>query len=135
YTSAIDEFNSVLGGLRQYEAETAGADDHFGSISISPTLVDAGTFHNVVPPVCEATFDIRLPPNKASSEVKDQIRKIVSNSLHEKSTASFEFDEPTEAYEADPNSDLVRAFQRDIIVKLGSRPVFVRKTSTSDMNT
>jgi [amino group carrier protein]-lysine/ornithine hydrolase len=48
---------------------------------------------------------------------------------------SVEFDEATEAYEADPNSTLVRSFQRAIILKLKDRPVFVRKTSSGDMNT
>jgi len=42
--------------------------------------------------------------------------------------------EPTEAYEADTSSTLVRAFQRAILLKLKAKPSLARKTGTGDMN-
>jgi LysW-gamma-L-lysine carboxypeptidase len=97
--------------------------------------VEAGTYHNVIPPVCRAAFDVRLPPGHSSTRVKNEIKEVISGSHKEKTRVSLEFDEATEAYEADPNSTLVRSFQRAILLKLRAKPVFVRKTSSGDMNT
>jgi acetylornithine deacetylase/succinyl-diaminopimelate desuccinylase-like protein len=43
--------------------------------------------------------------------------------------------EPTEAYEVDGDSLLLRSLQRAIILLLKTRPGLIRKTSTGDMNT
>ncbi len=135
YVSALDEFNSILGALKEFEAKMSAGVDHFRSLSISPTLVQSGTYHNVIPPICKAEFDIRLPPGHTSAQAQREIREIIAGSHREKTDVVVEFDEATEAYEADPNSTLVRAFQRAIILKLKDKPVFVRKTSSGDMNT
>ena len=135
YVSALDEFQSVLAALRKYENEKATPDDHFRSLSISTTLVEAGTYHNVIPPVCRASFDVRLPPSLPSTSVERDLRTVVAQSHREGTRIAVEFDEATEAYEADPNSRLVRSFQRAIILRLKAKPVFVRKTSSGDMNT
>jgi LysW-gamma-L-lysine carboxypeptidase len=135
YVSAVEEFVSILAALRRFEDEKSVSGDHFRSLSISPTLVRAGTYHNVIPPACEASFDVRLPPGRVSKEVERELQRIIAGSSREGTRVKVEFDEATEAYEADPNSTLVRSFQRAIILKLGGRPVFVRKTSSGDMNT
>jgi LysW-gamma-L-lysine carboxypeptidase len=135
HVSAVDEFYSILGALRKYEASMSVADDHFRSLSVSPTLVEAGSFHNVIPPICKATFDVRLPPRTSAAKIEEELRRIVEASHRDRTSVSTEFDEHTDPYEADPSSTLVRSFQRAIILKLKGRPVFVRKTSTGDMNT
>jgi len=135
YVSALDEFNSILGALKKFEAKMSAGDDHFRSLSISPTMVESGTYHNVIPPICKAEFDIRLPPGQTSVQARNEIRGIIEGSHKERTRVAVEFDEATEAYEADPNSTLVRSFQRAIILKLEKKPVFVRKTSSGDMNT
>ncbi|MDV3243770.1 MAG: M20/M25/M40 family metallo-hydrolase [Nitrososphaerales archaeon] len=135
HVSAVDEFYSVLGALRRYAEGRRVAEDRFRSLSVSPTLVAAGSYHNVIPPVCRATFDVRLPPGASITEVKTRLRRAASESVRGKTSVTVDFDEATEPYEADPNSILVRSFQRAILIKLKSRPVFVRKTGTGDMNT
>lgn len=135
FASAFDEFQAVLAAFRKYERERSLAGDHFRSLSVTPTLVEAGNYQNVIPPRCSATFDVRLPPGAAASEVKKDLARLVAEAKRATTRASVEFDEATDAYEVDPNSSLVRAFQRAIILKLKDRPVFVRKTSTGDMNT
>ncbi len=135
HVSALDEFSSVIAGLRKYEQARQVEGDHYRSLSVSPTLVEAGSYHNIVPPICKATFDIRLPPGTSSAGVEDALRGVVRESLREGTSVVVEFGEATEAYDADPNSVLVRSFQRAILLKLNSRPVFVRKTGTGDMNT
>lgn len=135
YVSAFDEFNSILGALKKFESKNSAGDDHFRSLSISPTLVESGTYHNVIPRICKAEFDVRTPPKQKSDQVQRGIREIIAGSHKVSTQVDVEFDEATEAYEADPNSTLVRSFQRAIILKLKDKPVFVRKTSSGDMNT
>jgi LysW-gamma-L-lysine carboxypeptidase len=134
HKSAFDEFASLMGRLKQYERSKAVEGDYFRSLSISPTLVRAGSYQNVIPSRCEATLDLRLPPSIRSSMAIREIRSIAENSgggVSVRVTAG----PPTEAYEADAGSTLVRAFQRAIILSLKSKPRLVRKTGTGDMNT
>lgn len=134
HRSAFDEFGSVMARLKQYEGSRAVEGDHFRSLSISPTLIKAGSYQNVVPSQCEATLDLRLPPSISSSTAVREIRAIAERPA-EGVKVRVSAGPPTEAYEADPGSTLVRAFQRAIIVRLKSKPKLVRKTGTGDMNT
>ncbi|HKT21793.1 MAG TPA: M20/M25/M40 family metallo-hydrolase [Nitrososphaerales archaeon] len=134
HRSAFDEFTSVMARLRQYERSKAVSGDYFRSLSITPTLVTAGSYQNVIPRLCEATLDLRLPPSISSAAATTEIRSIAEeprDGVRVQLTAG----PPTEAYEADIGSTLVRAFQRSIILSLKSKPRLVRKTGTGDMNT
>lgn len=135
HRNALDEFYSVLALLRKLERERTVQGDHFHSVSISPTLLKAGTYHNVIPDTCEATFDVRVPPGLACDRLENEIRSLVTANTGGSSNVTLDFDEATEAYETDPNSTVVRAFQRAVLLRTDSRPVMVRKTGTGDMNT
>ncbi len=133
YRSAFDGFSALLERLREYERSKEVPNDRFRSLSIVPTLVNAGTFQNVVPSVCDATLDVRLPPSMSSSKAIAEIRSVAEKSddgVRVKVTPGV----PTEAYEVEGDSRLLRAFQRAIILRLKARPSLVRKTSTGDMN-
>jgi LysW-gamma-L-lysine carboxypeptidase len=132
--SAFDEFNLMLAKLRDYERLKEVKGDHFRSVSVSPTLVKAGSYHNVIPSLCEATLDLRLPPSLPSTRAVEEIRALAEDSgdgVEIRITPG----EPTEAYEVDTSSRLVRAFQRAILIRLKTGPKLVRKTGTGDMNT
>ncbi len=132
--SAFDEFTALLSRLKKYERSKELPGDHFRSLSISPTLVKAGTYHNVIPNLCEATLDLRLPPIINSSKAIEEIRAVAAQT-DEGVEIEIKPGEPTEAYEVDTGSRLVRAFQRAILLQLRTRPSLVRKTGTGDMNT
>jgi len=132
--SAFDEFASLLSRVKAYERSKEVAGDHFRSVSISPTLVKAGVYHNVIPNQCEATLDLRLPPGVQSSKAVAEIQDAAKQT-DEGVQIDIRPGEPTEAYQADTGSRLVRAFQRAIILRLKTRPSLVRKTGTGDMNT
>jgi len=132
--SAFDEFNLLMSRLEKYERSKELPGDHFRSVSISPTLVRAGTYHNVIPNMCEATLDLRLPPSIPSFRAIEEVRYYASQT-DEGVIIDVSEGEPTEAYEADTTSTLVRAFQRAILLKLKMKPGLVRKTGTGDMNT
>ena len=134
HRSAFDEFSSMLSRLKEYETSKAVPDDHFRSLSISPTLVRAGTFHNVVPNLCEATLDLRIPPSMKASDAVGEIRALAETPTNG-ATIELTAGEATEPYQADTNSNLVRAFQRAILLRLKARPGLIRKTGTGDMNT
>lgn len=132
--SAFEEFSSFLSRLKEYEASKRVDGDHFRSLSITPTLVSAGRHQNVVPDTCEATLDLRLPPSILSSSALGDIRAMAEEDRDDV-TIRIANGAPTEAYEADMSSGLVRAFQRAILTKVGSKPKLIRKTGTGDMNT
>ena len=134
HRSAFDEFSRLLSRVRAYESSRAVAGDHFRSLSVSPTLVKAGVYHNVVPNQCEATLDLRLPPGTPSSKAVGEIQEV-ARQTDEGVEVDIRPGEPTEAYQADTGSRLVRAFQRAILIRLKTRPGLVRKTGTGDMNT
>jgi LysW-gamma-L-lysine carboxypeptidase len=134
HVSALDELYSVMDALRKLEGESRDG-NHFRSISVSPTLVRAGTYHNVIPPNCDSTFDIRIPPGTSSARAIKTVQAIVKRSVKGSTGIKIEFGEATEPYEVDPNSILCRAFQRAVITRLRRKPVLVRKTGTGDMNT
>jgi LysW-gamma-L-lysine carboxypeptidase len=134
HKSAFDEFSSMLSRLREYERSKEIPGDHFRSLSVSPTLVYAGTFHNVIPGTCEATLDLRIPPRMKSSRVVEEVRSL-AEAHADGVSIELRADEATEAYEVPPGSTLVRAFQRAILLRLKTKPTLVRKTGTGDMNT
>jgi [amino group carrier protein]-lysine/ornithine hydrolase len=134
HRSAFDEFSSFLERLRAYERSKSIPGDHYRSLSLTPTLVKAGSFHNVVPSLCEATLDLRVPPGMTVAAAVRGVRTAAEPS-EEGVSIDVTPGEPTEPYEADPSSRIVRAFQRAILLRLGVRPGLVRKTGTGDMNT
>jgi LysW-gamma-L-lysine carboxypeptidase len=131
--SAFDGFLVLLSRLKEFESNLAVVGDRFRSLSISPTIIRAGTHHNVIPPSCEATFDIRLPPSVPGAEAQRSLRAAAAD-LGDGVNVKVEFDEVTDAYEAPRDSALVRAFERAILIRLKARPVLTRKTGTGDMN-
>ncbi|MDA4128045.1 MAG: M20/M25/M40 family metallo-hydrolase [Thaumarchaeota archaeon] len=137
HPSAFDAALKLLERLKGYESEHSVADDRFHSLSIAVTGVRAGTYHNVLPSICRMTLDVRVPPGMKSEDVKRDFSSIVRESAASTGAASagVEFDEPTEPYEADVLSVLVRAFRRAIILQNKSKPVMIRKSGTGDMNT
>lgn len=137
HRSALDSSLSILGLLKKYEKTHTLKGDHFRSLSISPTILRAGTYHNVVPNIAKMTLDVRVPPGMTCKQVEREIRGVAGQYSRANSSSKVvvSFDEGTEPYEADSGSTVVRAFQRAVILKLGSRPVLVNKTGTGDMNT
>ena len=132
--SAFDEFIQLLSRLKSYERSKEIQGDHFRSLTVSPTLVRAGSYHNVVPSLCEATLDLRLPPAIRSSVAIKEIQHVAAQT-DEGAEIEIRQGEPTEAYEVDTGSTLVRAFQRAILLRLKVKPSLIRKTGTGDMNT
>jgi [amino group carrier protein]-lysine/ornithine hydrolase len=131
HRSAFDEFQTFMRRLRKLEKAWQVSGERFRSVSVTPTLVKAGSYHNVIPSTCEATLDVRVPPGRTCASVTSAMEGAARSSPD----VTLRFDEATEPYEAAPSSRLLRAVQRAILLKAGRRPVMIRKTGTGDMNT
>jgi [amino group carrier protein]-lysine/ornithine hydrolase len=131
HASAFDEFEKILARLRGLGMKTR-AREGFRAVSVSPTMVSAGSFHNVIPNLCEATIDVRVPPPLRTSQVVSELRKASWGG--EGSKVKCWADSAVEPCETNPNSKVVRALQRGIISRIGTKPSLVRKTGTGDMN-
>ena len=115
--SAFDEFNRLISRLKKYEHSKEVPGDHFRSLSVSPTLVNAGTYHNVIPSRCEATLDLRLPPSMTSAKAVAEIQSV-ARETDEGAGVEVTPGEPTEAYETDSVSWLVSGFLRAFLLSL-----------------
>ena len=137
HPSAIDEAMSVIALMHAYEKDHTIEDDHYRSVNITLTMIRGGSYSNVVPDVCEATIDARIPPGLTSKTIESSLRKIVNDHALTREGVEFQlsFEEPTEPYDAPTDSIVVRAFQRSILKTLSAKPSLTRKTGTGDMNT
>jgi len=60
--------------------------DELGGISMSVTVINAGSQHNVVPAECDFVVDVRVNDQYTNQEVLDVIKKSVSCSVKARST-------------------------------------------------
>lgn len=136
YRNAFDEATSLICRLRDYENEHSRDGDHYHSVSVSPTLFEAGEYRNVIPSHAEFTCDIRVPQGLRCAVVQKELGRVITSFLRSKRVnVDYHFEESTDPYEAQPSSLLIRAFQRGILLQAKSRPILLKKTGTGDMNT
>jgi len=137
HPSAVDESLGIMSLVKEYEKKNTVDGDHYRSLSASLTIIRGGSYSNVIPKMCEMTFDVRIPPGTDSSRVKEDIAALVEGQARMRGgiDAKVEFDGSTEAYDAPLDSVVVRGFQRSILKSLNTRPVLTHKTGTGDMNT
>jgi len=136
HRDAFDEASGLIIRLRDYERERSRQGDHYRSVSVTPTLFEAGESHNVVPGHATFTCDVRIPLTLRCAAVEKELEAIINAFSKSRGIAvEYHFSESTEPYESQQFSTLVRAFQRGILLRIGSRPLLLRKTGTGDMNT
>jgi LysW-gamma-L-lysine carboxypeptidase len=134
HVSSLDVAFNAIELIRSLERKYK-RDERYNSLSVTPTIFRSGNYHNVIPSKASVYFDVRIPPYLSCKEIMMSINEIAGKINSEKVKTKIIFDEPTEPYEININSVLVRAFQRAVILSLNQKPVFVRKTGTGDMNT
>ena len=137
HASAVDESMRFFEMVRKYANAHSIKDNHYRSVSCCLTLIDGGTYSNVVPDLCRMTLDVRVPVGMNCDGVKEGLAALAREHGAENAAVRIElsFDEATEPYESDASSLLVRSFQRSIIKNLSEKPVLIHKTGTGDMNT
>ncbi len=72
-------------------------------MTITPTVIYAGSKENVIPSECTAVFDCRMLPGQSTDEVKELIRKLSAKVGVEKLTfETIQAQEPTESPASTP---------------------------------
>ena len=109
-------------------------DNHYQQVTSCLTQIDGGIADNVMPGKCDLICDIRYPFNYDSDIIISNLDKIVSEFNAKNHIYSYEIIDSTPAFESSKSSIVSRAVSRAIIKKLNSKPKFVNKTGTGDMN-
>ena len=109
-------------------------DNHYQQVTSCLTQIDGGIADNVMPGKCDLICDIRYPFNYDSDIIISNLDKIVSEFNAKNHIYSYEIIDSTPAFESSKSSVVSRSVSRAIIDKLHSKPQFVNKTGTGDMN-
>jgi LysW-gamma-L-lysine carboxypeptidase len=133
-SNSIDGILQALQHLHEYARAQRKPRDEFNSLTLTPTLIRGGTFHNVVPAKCEAFVDIRVPPHMRNEDVIDRVGMIISRLGNPSLMFEFEVVDSTPPYEAPKTSPLIRALIRAILTQTPLKPRLTRKTGTGDMS-
>ena len=115
------------------ELET-NVDNHYQQVTSCLTQINGGIADNVMPGKCDLICDIRYPFNYDSDIIVSNLDKIVSEFNTKNHIYSYEIIDSTPAFESSKSSVVSRSVSRAIIDKLHSKPQFVNKTGTGDMN-
>jgi len=128
---AMSIYNEIKGTWPEIKKEARTE-----SVSVSLTEIHGGSAHNVTPGRTIMTVDIRIPFGSSSEGIISKIETILSNfrTANPDSIITVDYGESTEPFRAEMDSELVRAMNRALI-KSGSKPTFITKSGTGDMNT
>jgi len=134
--NAIEKAFEVWNAINAYALERKDVNNRFNSLTACITKIRGGTTHNVLPGTCRITTDIRIPPQMSSSNVYQDIIKIIERYQSDLSFPKIEVEvrDMTEPFETDKNSPLIRALTTAIYEITKKRPLLLRKTGTGDMN-
>jgi len=132
-SNSIDGILQALQHLHEYARAQRKPRDEFNSLTLTPTLISGGTFHNVVPAKCEAFVDIRVPPYMKNEDVIDRVGAILSSLANPSLRFEYEVVDSIPPYEAPKNTILIRALIRAILTQTPLKPRLARKTGTGDM--
>lgn len=118
----------------QFEGEKEG--DPYRSVSSSMTRISAGNGTNVIPGVCEAFLDLRVPPTTTCDRVLDEIEKMVDGyrRAFPMLVVELRVEDTINPFETNPRSIPARALSLAIQAVLRRKPTLMRKTGTGDMN-
>lgn len=137
HPSAVDEALQILERFKSYEKLHSEAENRYRSLSIALTIISGGAYSNVIPVGCKMTLDVRVPLGMNCVTVLSDLGGIARDYERDRGVVKVRLtsEKPTEPYESDPNSPIIRSFQRSIIKNLGAKPALIHKTGTGDMNT
>jgi LysW-gamma-L-lysine carboxypeptidase len=100
------------------------------------TQVIGGFANSVIPFKSEMHIDFRIPPQKSSTEVLNEVLKVMEkySTKNPKVKLTYAVEDSNEPFEINKTSPLVRALSFSIRTINGKSAVLLRKTGTGDMN-
>ena len=108
----------------------------FNAVTACLTKIVGGKAVSVVPFESEMHIDIRVPPQFTTSQVFEQIQKIVDQyqATNPKVAVKASVEDTVEPFEVNRSSPLVRALSSSVRKVLIKPATLLRKTGTGDMN-
>ncbi len=108
----------------------------FNAVTACLTKIVGGKAVSVVPFESEMHIDVRVPPQFTTSQVFEQIQKIVAQyqATNPKVAVKALVDDTVEPFEVNKNSPLVHALSSSVRKVLTKPATLLRKTGTGDMN-
>ena len=136
YDNAIEEAMAVWDLIRPIRMPQERSDSRFHSTSSCLRRIEGGGESSVVPDMCEALVEIRIPPTITVDQIHSEVSRLVKGRRREKLGVkiSVEVLDQSEPYLADKRSPLVRALSREIWRSRSVTVKLVNKTGTGDMN-
>jgi len=135
--NAIDKGIEIWNMLKNGFADSVEHGSLFHSVTGCLTGIRGGDSTNVIPSKCTLTLDVRVPPDLASSQVLNDIRKTVGSYLNDNPSVSIDLDivDQVEGCLMNTDSIIAQSFSWAIRRVRRKNPTFLKKTGTSDMNT
>lgn len=135
FTNAIELAYNIWLKIKEETSRRAKPESIFQSLDAALMHMASARKLGILPDECLLSINLRLPPRMSCSEAASLVSNCV-NEVVPKPSASVkvEFIDCIEAFEDPPTSPVARALQRAIIKILGRRPMFLKKTGTSDIN-
>ena len=108
----------------------------FRAVTACLTKMRGGKANSVIPFEGEIHLDVRVPPDFTSTQVFEEIRRVIEEYQVEnpKVEVLFSLLDSNEPFEVDKRSSLVKAVASSIRNVLKKPAVLLRKTGTGDMN-
>lgn len=134
--NSIERAYEISKAIESHPFEGEKDSDPYRSVSSSITKISAGNATNVIPGLCEAFLDVRVPPTTTCDRVLGEIENVITNyrAAFPSLEVEWRVEDKIEPFETDPHSLPVRALSSAIWGVLGRRPTLMRKTGTGDMN-
>jgi LysW-gamma-L-lysine carboxypeptidase len=135
FKNSIEEGLSLWNELKRAFSAYEKKDSKFYSLTYCLTSISGGGPSALVPSRCSLKFNVRIPPTLKCRDVVEVVKEVVESFADSRGIkADVKWDDCVEAYVLSRTSTVARAFSRAISEELGTRPSFVYKTGTSDMN-
>ena len=130
------EFYRLLKRRVEEAAPRQEVSGRFYTVSTSITWIRGGEAANVIPGLCRAKVDVRLPPGFKALEVL-KISRETAEEFTGRNPGVYvdvQAEEWSDAYEADRRSRLLMVLREAVKQVRGRYPKLLRKTGTGDMN-
>jgi LysW-gamma-L-lysine carboxypeptidase len=145
YDNPIDLCIEIYHRLKSYESTfkqknkpKMALENHFHEISVTMTVIHAGSETNVIPAHASAVIDIRLPPNLFAEQIEKEVKTIIHEIKQKlfKSTTklSYEIDAKYDAVDVPPDVPIVNALRWAIFQETKHKAVIVKKTGSTLTN-
>lgn len=123
---------NFISSLKEIEKKYSNPVSLFKSLTINPTMINAGISENVIPNRCEVLFDIRIPIGFNLKEFKEEIEEILRRIGIDDVNLEYEGFVPPVIF--NKKNELVTSFYSSIYEVINKKPKFTYKSGTSDMN-